>query len=70
MSKGLRSYPKEDRRYIAHKRMSQTEKGLGYWAAYDWLEPERKAKEALKKMALRAHLIRELVAKAKERILR
>lgn len=38
MSKSLKSFPPEVRKYVAHKRVEADTKGLGYWGAKDALK--------------------------------
>lgn len=37
MSKSLRSYPEKERHQVARRREASGTKGLGYWAAVDYL---------------------------------
>lgn len=38
MSKGLASYPEAQRMHVAMRRMKGNTKGMGYWAASDYLQ--------------------------------
>jgi hypothetical protein len=42
MSRPLRSYPVGMRRKIAERRLKDATKGLGYWAAYDFINKKHK----------------------------
>jgi len=42
MTKSIRSYPRHERAKIRQRRLNNSVKGLGYWAAHDALERERR----------------------------
>ena len=42
MSKSIRSYPKSERAKVIQRRLGNSIKGLGYWAAHDALERRRR----------------------------
>lgn len=48
MTKALRKYPESERKAVAQRRVQSNTKGLGYWAAIDFLKKEEK-KQAEKK---------------------